>query len=377
MEAAAGVAAGRRHLRLLPTPRLRVADVAIFYGERSGGIRTYLDAKAAYARATGAFEHHLIVPGRRERHGDGVHELRGVPVAAANGYRWPATAGPLLSTLQAIKPDVVLLHDPFWRPHEVTRAARALGAIVVMVHHGSVDLDSHAIPGSTRLYRRAFQAWLHHAYEPADAVMAACDPFADTGRAAGLRLRFGLDPAFRPQPDVRRGDHVLYVGRLAREKGIFELLEAAALAREPWPLRLLGAGTATRAVAARVRRLGLTDRVSFRPYEADPDALARAYAGARCVVMPGSMETFGLVAFEAAACGASAVACRTAPSTRRLGGLVHTFPPEDPRGLLAAIERARAAAPDRAAAARFAAEHSWSRAFEAELIDLQELLWCR
>ncbi len=28
---------------------LRIADVTLFYGERSGGIRTYLEAKAAYA----------------------------------------------------------------------------------------------------------------------------------------------------------------------------------------------------------------------------------------------------------------------------------------------------------------------------------------
>jgi hypothetical protein len=34
---------------------LRITDVAIFYGERSGGIRTYLEAKAAYAARTGAF----------------------------------------------------------------------------------------------------------------------------------------------------------------------------------------------------------------------------------------------------------------------------------------------------------------------------------
>ena len=44
--------------------RLRIADVALFYGERSGGIRTYLEAKARFAARTGAFEHHLVVPGR-------------------------------------------------------------------------------------------------------------------------------------------------------------------------------------------------------------------------------------------------------------------------------------------------------------------------
>ena len=50
-----------------PAP-LRVADVALFYGERSGGIRTYLDAKAAWAQASGLIEHHVVVPGRVERH---------------------------------------------------------------------------------------------------------------------------------------------------------------------------------------------------------------------------------------------------------------------------------------------------------------------
>ena len=47
-----------------PVEPFRVVDVAVFYGERSGGIRTYLDAKAAYAQRTGAFDHRLIVPGR-------------------------------------------------------------------------------------------------------------------------------------------------------------------------------------------------------------------------------------------------------------------------------------------------------------------------
>jgi cytosine/adenosine deaminase-related metal-dependent hydrolase len=50
---------------------LRVADVALFYGERSGGIRTYLREKAAYAGRSRDFEHHVVVPGRIERHEHG------------------------------------------------------------------------------------------------------------------------------------------------------------------------------------------------------------------------------------------------------------------------------------------------------------------
>jgi alpha-1,6-mannosyltransferase len=374
----------RRHLRLVTDPPrvagerpFRVADVALFYGERSGGIRTYLDAKAAHARATGGFEHHLLVPGRHERHvADGAtwrHELPSLRVAAANGYRWPLGTGPLKATLRLVRPEVVLLHDPFWRPVEITETARALGAAVVMVHHGSAALDAGAWPGPRRLYEAAFRSWLRRAYAPADAIMAACDPLADTGRPAALELRFGLDPAFRPQPGVERADHVLYVGRLAREKGVLELLDAAALAEDPWPVHLVGAGTAEDAIAARVRQLGLAQRVSVRPFVTDRAELARLYAGARCVVMPGAVETFGLVAFEAAACGAATVACSTAPAATALGRLAHTFEPGDPAALLAAVERARASEPDRAAAERFAAANRWPAALTAELTDLERL----
>jgi alpha-1,6-mannosyltransferase len=310
--------------------------VALFYGERSGGIRTYLDAKAAHARTSGRFEHHLLIPGRHERHdADGAawrHELPSLRVAAANGYRWPLGSGPLKATLRLVRPDVVLLHDPCWRPVEVTETARSLGAAVVMVHHGSAALDAGAWPGPRRLYEAAFRSWLRRAYAPADAVMAACDPLVDTGRPAALPLRFGLDPAFRPPPGAERGDHILYVGRLAREKGVLELLEAAALAEDPWPVQLIGAGTAEDAVAARVRRLGLAQRVSVRPFVADRAELAQLYAGARCVVMPGAVETFGLVAFEAAACGAARSPAPPHPPPPCSGASPTRSPPASRRG---------------------------------------------
>jgi len=360
----------RPALRLVAAQPLRVVDVATWYGERSGGIRTYLDAKTAFARRTGAFEHRLVVPGIVRRVTDHTCSLPSIRVATSNGYRWPIGTRPLVDLLRELDPDVVLLHDPFWAP----RAVQSLGVPVVMVHHGSLDLDAHAIPGPTRLYRPALGRWLRRAYAGADAVMSACDTRPDTGRAATMPLRFGLDGAFYPEGDEQRGEHVLYAGRIGREKGVFELLEAAALSAEPWPLRLMGTGSAQKLVQAALRRLGLGDRVRFAEYERDRDALASAYRSARCVVMPGALETFGLVAFEAAASGAATVACSTAPSARLLGDLVHTFEPGDPRALLAAIEAARASQPDRLTAARFAAANRWERAFAAELADLEALV---
>lgn len=366
--------AERAPLRLVPPQRpLRVVDVALFYGERSGGIRTYLDAKAAYAARTGAFEHRLVIPGAQRDVTGPRCELPSVRVAASNGYRWPLRTRPLVELLHELAPDVVLLHDPFWAPRAAVAAARAVGAKVVMVHHGSLALDAAALPGPDRFYRPALRRHLRRAYGPVDAVMAACDPLGDTGREATLPLRFGLDPAFFPSGEVERGDHVLYAGRLGREKGIFALLEAAARADEPWPLHILGTGSAEQQLLARIRRLGLADRVRMLGHVSDREVLARAYEAARCVVMPGALETFGLVAFEAAASGAAVVVCEAAPSSRVVGPLAETFPAHDVDALLAAIGRARARTPDRLAAARFAAAHRWETAFAAELADLEAL----
>lgn len=256
------------HLRLVRPPALRVVDVALFYGERSGGIRTYLDAKRRVLADDPRADHHVIVPGARERHGYGWHELPSLRLAAANGYRVPVGVRHLKQTLRDLRPDVVLLHDPFWSILGVTAVAREAGACVVAVHHTSPDLDAAGLPGPDRLWRPVMRRWFHRAYRRVDAVMSAGDTRADTGRTAALALRFGVDPAFRPQPAVRRERHVLYAGRIAREKGLDTLLDAAAS----------GARVVASATAPAVRSVGELAH-TFAP--GDVAGLARAIATAR------------------------------------------------------------------------------------------------
>ena len=354
--------------------RLVVCDLALFYAERSGGIRTYLDEKVRYARQTDQFEHHLVVPGRRERHDGGRHELRSLTLAASNGYRIPLGAGAVTETLRAIRPDVVILHDPFWRPSKVTREAHRLGAVVVAVHHASAALNAAGLPGPDAVYLPALRRLYHHAYEHVDAVMSTVDPHADSGRAASIQLRFGLHPAFRPGPAVR-GDHLLYVGRLALEKRITDVL--AAMARRRWgrPLLIVGDGPARGVVEARARSLGLSGLVRFRPFVSDRRALARVYREAACVVAPGPHETFGLAVLEAAASGARVVTCSSTPAADVATPLVETFSAKDPIDLSHAVDRALARTVDVTAAAALADSLTWKRVFEAELRDLRRL--CR
>ncbi|MCZ4492016.1 MAG: glycosyltransferase, partial [Conexibacter sp.] len=118
----------------------------------------------------------------------------------------------------------------------------------------------------------------------------------------------------------------------------------------------------------------IADRVELNPYVSSRAALARLYAAARCVVMPGEHEAFGLVALEAAASGASVAACLTAPTLHAIGHLGHGFVPGDPGALDRAIAAARAAPPDPAGAAALGWRHRWDRVFDAELASLRDLL---
>ena len=357
-------------LRVVPPPRLRVAEVALFHGERGGAMRTYIDSRASWARATGAIEHHVIVPAAGAPTG---RELSALRLAESNGYLVPRGGGALQATLHALRPDVVLLHGPFWGPRTVAQTAHRIGATVVAVHHGSTAIDAAALPGPDGMWGPALRAWMRHAYRDVDGVIAAVDPPADCARPAAIALRFGLDPAFVPQPRVPREDHVLYVGRLGSDKGVAELLHAAAGSSEPWPLRIVGRGPMEQRLRCLAERLGLADRVQWRPYVRERAELATAYAAARVVVVPGAHETFGLVGLEAAACGAPVVACSTVPSARHMRLLVETFAPGDVHGLLRAIESARRREPDPVAAGALAARSTWAAAFEVETAQLARL----
>ena len=343
----------------------------MFYGPRSGGIRTYLNEKARVAAETGAFEHHVIVPGPVERRTGSWHETPSLRLAASNGYRIPLGTRALRRALRSIRPDFVLLHDPFWRPHGVTQLSHSLGATVVAVHHASPALNAAAIPGPQSLYVPVLRRIYRNAYRDLDAVMSVVDSREDTGREATIPLRFGLDPVFHPASTGHGGD-LLYVGRLSLEKRVKDLFDAAMRFDPPRAVVVVGDGPARRSLIAQASRAGLRE-LSFRPFVSGREELAQLYREAGCVVDPGPHETFGLVVFEAAASGARVVAVDSTPSSGVSDGLIETFSAADVDGLVSAIRRAEARE-DRAGIAAGLAERSrWKRVFELELADLRDL----
>ncbi|EQD29162.1 Glycosyl transferase, group 1 domain protein, partial [mine drainage metagenome] len=118
-----------------------------------------------------------------------------------------------------------------------------------------------------------------------------------------FRTAYGLD-----------GPYLLFVGRLASNKGLLPLVDAfAPLARSDpaATLVLVGADGGMRpAVEARVRTLDLGRRVRILGHLGSDALLADAYRDARALVLPSEYEAFGLVLLEALAQGTPVVASR-------------------------------------------------------------------
>ena len=113
------------------------------------------------------------------------------------------------------------------------------------------------------------------------------------------------------------GRVVLAIGRLARNKGYDLLLEAFTIVAARVPeavLHLAVGGTQLTAaeqalleeLKALAEKLGLTERVRFDGYIADPD-LADYYRAADVFVLSSRYEPFGMTAIEAMACGTPTV----------------------------------------------------------------------
>lgn len=102
-----------------------------------------------------------------------------------------------------------------------------------------------------------------------------------------------------------RAPLILAVGRLSREKGMIDLLDAFARVRRSDARLIIGGDGPERAnLEARAAELKITDRVAF-PGRIDPTAY---YPLARVVAVPSRTEAFGLVLVEALAHGLPIVA---------------------------------------------------------------------
>ncbi|MFL5952770.1 MAG: glycosyltransferase family 4 protein [Gaiellaceae bacterium] len=217
------------------------------------------------------------------------------------------------------------------------RAARAAAADADLVH-------AHWLPSAlvarltgkpyvlqlwgtdVEVARRAPALW-RPLVRGAAAVVAASENLADAAHALGAR-RVDVVPSGVDVPDVAVAPedppHVLFVGRLSREKGILEFLEAT----EGLPRVIVGDGPLRDVVP---------DATGFVP----PAEIGAVYDRAAVVAVPSRREGYGMTAREAMAHGRAVIATQVGGlrDAIRDGETGLFVPPGDPAALRAAIER--------------------------------------
>lgn len=183
--------------------------------------------------------------------------------------------------------------------------------------HAGAGIERAKAVAASLLYGSGFER-LRRAPRSFDVILADSAFVRRNAEASGMRVNDvvyeaidvhsrTIERAADPEPIA------LFAGRVSVEKGFFSLLEAFADARAKVPrarLLVAGAGPQLPAAKARARALGLAESVDFLG-RVPNEALPRLYARAWCVAVPSLWpEPFGIVAAEAALCGAPVLASR-------------------------------------------------------------------
>lgn len=363
---------------------LRIVRVANFVTPVSGGLRTALRHLGEGYAAAG-HEPVLVIPGPRasdEHTAQGrVITLPGPEVPGTGGYRVLARRAPVAALLEQLAPDRLEVSDRTtlrWTGQWARR--RRLPAVMVSHESAGGVLGTWGLPATTAhraadaLNRRTAHAytrvvcttaWAAAEFErigarnvvraPLGVDLAGLHP---GHHDASLRERYGQGAAVmlvlcsRLSPEKRPGD-ALGTLALLRAAGV----DAALVVAGDGPLR---ARLTTR---ARVDRLPVT----FLGHVARRDDLAALLATADVALAPGPVETFGLAALEALACGTPVVASARSALPALIGPAGASA--ATPAGYAAAVRRLLAVpAADRRARARLRAElYTWPAAVTAFL----------
>jgi glycosyltransferase involved in cell wall biosynthesis len=340
-----------------------------------------------------------LVAAVRERGGEARVFTTSDPRVAGlkDEVRWPSVACPfygelrlaapstrrVITELQDFQPTLVHVATPFGVGLAARSATRALGIPLVTSYHTAFSAYAtyyrlSLLEGPSWSYLR----WFHNAgsrtYCPTASVRTELAArgferlavwgrgvdrtlFCPRRRSRAMRLRLGVSDDTIV---------VAYVGRMAKEKGLEELLEAARhVSRSYARIVFAFAGDGP---FLDYCRLHAPERSCFLGYLEGAE-LASFYASADVFVFPSATDTFGNVLLEAMASGLPVIAADTGPTREITANAALRYPPGASGALANAIALLATHAPRRAAQAAASGARSasfgWSAIFDGLLID--------
>lgn len=343
---------------------MKICDIVQAYTEKSGGIRTYIQAKQDFVRGHSDLQHVLVAPGAAdtcERHGNlTVHRVKAWPLPGAHPYRFMVRPDKIMRILREEQPQVIELGSGYWLPWTAFRYRDEHPAAVVGYYHTDYPTAYVEKPAGKAVGARLGKVLGHGARQYAAAVYGRCDATIVATRLFRQELRnMGVsNSVFIPLGvdhqtfNLRHADRsmwrqhgldpastiLLYSGRLDGEKAVLDIVEAVRLlpgSHQP-ALVMIGSGP----LRPRLEEMA-TELPWLRvlPYIKDRHELARAYASADMYVTAGPHETFGLSVLEAQASGLATVGVAAGALIERIpAGVGYQAAPGCPRELSRALQ---------------------------------------
>ena len=320
----------------MPTRSLKIADVAEFYSEQGGGVRTYVRQKLAASARLGHTTV-IIAPGKEDREeplpGGKILWVKAPVLPVDKRYHMFTASEGVYRALDREAPDVVEGSSP-WRGgwmagHWPGNAVKSL-----VMHADPVAVYAHTFLGGALGHARVdrlfgwFWNYLRKLNAPYDTTVVAGEWLARRFESFGLKhvdtVPFGIDrtlfhsgmrdEALRTRmlaacglpPEARL---LLSIGRHHPEKRLPTLIRAMALVNDATyspggpktGLYLVGDGLARQQIerdAARVPHVHVAGHVGDRA------EVAKMMASADALIHGSGCETFGLAVAEALCCGA-------------------------------------------------------------------------
>ena len=378
-----------------------VLDITKYFGETTGGIRTYLLQKARYVAERGDLRQVVVVPDQEEsftREGaTSWYRLRSPRIPTEREYRLLLGRNRIRRIVAAERPNLIEVGSPFLVPWLARSAARGWDVPLVWFYHTNFPhIMAPPIPGIVPLRQwSGTWAWRYARVvgRMARATLVASESVAlelERQRVPNVRrVTLGVNleqfhPRRRAEAGATRARHclpdgplLLYAGRIAREKGLEVVLRGwNGVERDAEAtLALVGQGPLReRLVAATADR-----RVVWLPHLADREELADLLAAADLFLAPGPAETFGLAALEAMASGTPVLAVDCGPVAERVtasgaGGVYAPGRADDFAQAALGLLTGDLGSLSRAARAYAERHHSWRAAFDRIFAVYDEVL---